>query len=172
MRTLVWWLLWVTFNCTNQKPLGKGKYGASVWLDWMLISSTRIFWNSWLQRIIGSSRYGGLEWYLQYEGKLPLRKYDTVRNSSEDDFEKLSRLKNEEINKLEDDEKFILSRKNIFQDMINIYKNRPITKSKIHILFCDKTASGDGVIREAISVLQYLVSFVWRGKWESSFIKF
>ena len=44
--------------------------------------------------------------------------------ASEDDFEKLSRLKNKEINKLEDDEEFTVSRKNIFQDMINIYKNR------------------------------------------------
>ena len=70
--------------------------------------------------------------------------------ASEDDFEKLSLLKNKEINKLEDDEEFIVSRKNIFQDMINIYKNRSITKSKIHILFCDKIASDDGVTREAI----------------------
>ena len=48
----------------------------------------------------------------------------------EDDFEKLARLKNEKMNKLEDDEEFIVSRENIFQGMIDIYINRSITKSK------------------------------------------
>ena len=54
--------------------------------------------------------------------------------ASEDDFKKLSHLKNKELNKLEDDEEFIVSREKIFKDMINIYKNRSVTKSKIHIV--------------------------------------
>ena len=70
--------------------------------------------------------------------------------ASADDFEKLSRLKNEELNKLGDDEEFTVSRENNFEDMINIYRNRSITKSKSHILFCDETVSGDGVTRDVI----------------------
>ena len=83
--------------------------------------------------------------------------------ASEDDFEKLSRFKNEEMNKLEDDQEFIVSRENIFQDMINIYRNRSITKSEIHRLFCDETASGDGVTRDAKSLLYNTLYSMFEG---------
>ena len=83
--------------------------------------------------------------------------------TSEHDFEKLSRLKNEEWNKLEDDEEFIVSRENIFQDMINIYRNRSITKLKIHILFYDETASGNGVTRDAISLFYNTLYSMFEG---------
>ena len=56
------------------------------------------------------------------------------------------------MGKLENDEKFIASRENSFQDAINIYRNRSITKSKIYILLCDKTTLGDEVTRNAISL--------------------
>ena len=56
-----------------------------------------------------------------------------------------------------------MSRENIFQDMINIYRNRSITKSKIHRLFCDETASGDGVTRDAKSLLYNTLYSMFEG---------
>ena len=60
-------------------------------------------------------------------------------------LKKLSGLKNKELNILEDDEEFIVSGENIFQNMKNIYKNRSITKSKSYVLFCNKTTSGGAI---------------------------